>query len=739
MINTSKLLPRRSNKSNLSSESIKNLGIVSKGLTEVDGLLKERLVFSKLRDGILKQQDERRRRFQRETNLERKGKDSDYDIGNPLQTPRRPKPGTGGLIGGIASTATRLLGLAAFSRVGSLLKVGKTLGLLLNPKVLVIGSTIAILSKIITSTDDGIFKKVSKQDAEKLRGGNVDNTINKFIEGIQFLSGALLGAATIAFVRQRIANRQAIGDFANERSMLYSRGDSVRGKARADAEADMAADKAKARAREASKQRKIDKKIFAKTDAQRDIEETNIRQSRAQRNISKQVGGQIVPQTSRTTTAVMDRGRGMSGIMKRNSFLIDPTDFDVRSKLTKDGIENFFLGDSNIRLSEIDVDGQTLFEAEKTPNLRRKIAKQYGIKPNDFDFNNTFDTFELRSNIGVKARRDAGIDALLDEMNMTGARDFTSRQRAEMSDTLSKIIDRNFNDNKFAQRTERSRQRAAADPLSKMGTGSTGSKVVSRGRVGSRQFLRPDGSSTDAAYRSAMKTKKVTAEALTGVGQKGMRKFISESVGVIPFIGDLIGMLIDIFVFGEPPGRAAFMAVGGALGGIIGGILGSAGGPLGAMGLGIVGSIGGDFLGGALYDLFFRSGETQNPFSRIPKSGIKSIVKQAGLMTGGFADYGMYKLGEAGREFVLDADSTAAIERKVPGLLMSLNKADADGAINILRDYAFYESGAGSEKIIPLPFPIMPESSSNKGQKTIVLSQGSGGGNRTLSQHYRRG
>ena len=66
-------------------------------------------------------------------------------------------------------------------------------------------------------------------------------------------------------------------------------------------------------------------------------------------------------------------------------------------------------------------------------------------------------------------------------------------------------------------------------------------------------------------------------------------------------------------------------------------------------------------------------------------------------------------------------------------------RQDADGAINILRDYAFYESGVGSEKIIPLPFPIMTESSSNKGQKTIVLSQGSGGGNRTLSQHYRRG
>ena len=28
-------------------------------------------------------------------------------------------------------------------------------------------------------------------------------------------------------------------------------------------------------------------------------------------------------------------------------------------------------------------------------------------------------------------------------------------------------------------------------------------------------------------------------------------------------------MLLDIFVFGEPPGRAAFMAVGGALGGFL--------------------------------------------------------------------------------------------------------------------------------------------------------------------------
>ena len=46
---------------------------------------------------------------------------------------------------------------------------------------------------------------------------------------------------------------------------------------------------------------------------------------------------------------------------------------------------------------------------------------------------------------------------------------------------------------------------------------------------------------------------------------KVLRKFINNSIGVIPFLGDFIGLLLDIFLFGEPPGRAAFMAVGSTL------------------------------------------------------------------------------------------------------------------------------------------------------------------------------
>ena len=56
---------------------------------------------------------------------------------------------------------------------------------------------------------------------------------------------------------------------------------------------------------------------------------------------------------------------------------------------------------------------------------------------------------------------------------------------------------------------------------------------------------------------------------------KSTRKLLSNTVGRIPFLGDLIGLLLDIFVFGEPVGRAAFMAIGGILGGFLGAAVGS--------------------------------------------------------------------------------------------------------------------------------------------------------------------
>jgi hypothetical protein len=68
-------------------------------------------------------------------------------------------------------------------------------------------------------------------------------------------------------------------------------------------------------------------------------------------------------------------------------------------------------------------------------------------------------------------------------------------------------------------------------------------------------------------------------------------------------------------------------------------------------------------------------------------------------------------LGEKGPEFVIDADSTRALEENYPGFLNALNKSNYQGALNVIRSYASYEQGATiraivDEKLIPVPVPV---------------------------------
>jgi hypothetical protein len=202
-------------------------------------------------------------------------------------------------------------------------------------------------------------------------------------------------------------------------------------------------------------------------------------------------------------------------------------------------------------------------------------------------------------------------------------------------------------------------------------------------------------------------------------------------------------MLLDIFVFGEPPVRAAFMAIGGALLGFLGGLLGSIAGPPGAIALSLLGGIGGDILGGLLYDILFASPASGGP--KLKKTGFKKFIQKTseflGLSSGGFASYGKYMLGEQGREFVLDADSTASVEKNYPGFLMALNKADYDGALDVLKSRAFYEDGgSGTERMMPVPIPIpSPSNEYSRSNSSIPSRRKSNLNHLTYSQLYRRG
>jgi hypothetical protein len=81
---------------------------------------------------------------------------------------------------------------------------------------------------------------------------------------------------------------------------------------------------------------------------------------------------------------------------------------------------------------------------------------------------------------------------------------------------------------------------------------------------------------------------------------------------------------------------------------------------------------------------------------RLNPTGMLRAAYEKGGMTLGGPHLAM--LGEKGKEFVIDADSTAAIEQTFPGFLGAINTAKYDQAINVLSNFASYEYG--SEQVV---------------------------------------
>ena len=273
---------------------------------------------------------------------------------------------------------------------------------------------------------------------------------------------------------------------------------------------------------------------------------------------------------------------------------------------------------------------------------------------------------------------------------------------------------------------KRAKLRRAMRQSSLSGTGLPGTAVTSSGVVGQTIFRRADGTSTMDAYEAAQKqifgkAFRTTGEkASLGAGKKGLSKLlfniggealeqtvkqtIKASVGTVPIIGDLIGFLLDVFLFGQPVGRAAFMALGSFIGSLIGGVFGLIGGPPGVLVGGILGGIGGDLLGGAFYDLIFRDNVAGRITENLTQSFTKKSVKTGvgGFLGGGFAPYGgvVHK-----GEFVFNEGTTDDLEKKYPGLLTALNNSRGSQVDEVLETYMSYgNEGEGSERLIPLPF-----------------------------------
>lgn len=101
------------------------------------------------------------------------------------------------------------------------------------------------------------------------------------------------------------------------------------------------------------------------------------------------------------------------------------------------------------------------------------------------------------------------------------------------------------------------------------------------------------------------------------------------------------------------------------------------------------------------------------------------VAYEKGGKTKGTPHFAM--LGEKGREFVIDADSTAALESTYPGFLDALNRAKYKEAVKVLQNYTHYEQPYGEPEIVYVPIEVpVPMPMGGGGSSMIV---GGGGDN----------
>ena len=634
MIDTSKLLSKRtSRKALLSREGVTNLIIIKKNVVKIDGLLKERLVLSKVREGLLKQQRENERRRERERQLEAEREDDDTDV-DP-KSKKKSKSMLGGILKVILGGFLKFIGRLTF-------------GIL--PKLPLLLKSIKLFTKIFTSIMRGgfnfvrVFIRMGAPLAKSLLkvGASIFNQIYSIIvKSIVPAAGGFLGriAAVLgAPLSGALARRRLTGATTDNLSKLFTEDQSLLKLRPVDpAESkiikkerlirEVKDDLTEAELKEEIKLRKkIRKKGFLFS------EEDIVKEARG-RTIQKKMAKGSRARIAKVKAKEISESLGASA-----------RDKDFFKRLGLDPA----LGKRGADPKEI---------AEQKKLLRKRMSPSFDKK------------------LTERVLREAEIDgSLRTRVQLENAMD-PLRTRKPGEDVLGDLF----------KRVDDPKQIMLDQPLMKApiikAQKITGKKGLAKflGNIGGAQFLKP------------------------------IRQFLNNTVKQIPFLGDLIGLLLDIFVFGEPVGRAAFMAIGGILGGFLGGAVGSLVPGPGTIIGGIIGGIGGDLVGGLIYDLIFGRKPAVNEAGTVTKGVVKGVSK------------GVQKFEEGGlvREYE------------------PLPQIPFDKSTN-LRSLAFYEkTQVGREVMVPIPIPI-PSSRSQSQGSNIVVNQTSE--KRTaFSQHYRRG
>ena len=189
MINSAALLPSLSRSSGLSPRSAIGLNIIRRDSIAVDRLLKERLVLSKVRYGIERQQQERERRRNREADLEADSKQN-YEVGDAPNDPRKRRKGIGGLLGSVFGGILSSLGGVAFQAAPAFLLARNNIikgGTNFNRTI---GATDGLLNTI--KGQKGPFDTLRKVKLDPVK--NIGKTVTKFGNSLTlFVNSAIAG------------------------------------------------------------------------------------------------------------------------------------------------------------------------------------------------------------------------------------------------------------------------------------------------------------------------------------------------------------------------------------------------------------------------------------------------------------------------------------------------------------------------------------------------------------------
>jgi len=719
MIDTNKLL---GNKQSPNMQRGRNIVTIKRNLIKIDSLLKEKLVLFKVRNGIIQQEEENRRRRSREEDLE-KLRVTDDDDGF-----RRQRNKSNNLLGGLIAG---LIGLSALF-LPQMIKLFNFLRRILSPITKMITTTLKALTSFLTFGKEMVDKVSASFDFKVLSKANIEKSFEKFSGAIDTFVNTLLTVAAF----------QTLSNFPDLKSIKKFFQKIKLGSKVTTGNQIPIDDKFLLQPSKASKAPlNVLEKIFDLRNLQKPVETFSVPIKDRRFRVNPK-GRKINPEDARFFAR---RRKPVSTVPKVDRELCDELlrQFNAEQRAIQYG-KTF--DQIQVNLQDVEFVGDDVFlnrKFSKTPKPAL-LLETVNIDGKDFYFFNETDSRRLL---------DERIRKKLELKDQRRQRQITKKyqtQQQKIQQPQAKINRNNFKSIGAAGR--QSYPPGFEYDLIQP-------SMFERGRSAlfeTGEFFKGiDQTIVDFATKQTDKIAGViTSGPLKGFTQsaKGMfRKAVGESIGLVPFLGDLAGLLLDIYLFGEIPEKAGYKAIGGILGGFVGALIGSFpplipfGGPIIGS---IIGGIGGDILGGFVYDMIKgkqASVSKQDIGESIGRTSTDSTIKnqviKKGLKTFGLGGYtgdndAMKLAGLVhNREFVIDADSTLAVRQNAPGFLEDLNRAKGFESLEVLRNYASYEGiDTRMAHFIPIPLPI----ATNQGSSEVIIIGSEKKSNSIAGSHHDR-